>query len=275
MKRTGITMLRLIKVNLLRMLRQPLFWAAVCGIGLIRFVYTFGDTDVYRRVLTERSWRPDILYLAVMYGWGSSLLPYINLCLAALPAILLYIQDDRSGRMSVLLPRTGWGCYALAQAFSAAGGAFLCMLGGNLLFFLVGHFGMGLPIGSSCSVGINSSLLEAGNYWGGLLVYEAMNGILAAFLTLLASAVAGVVRDAQFVVILPMILQFFFTYSWADFTLTVGLPKWTSPKFVYMFGWSPFRKDGLKLGFALGHMFLTALAVSLLLYVLIRRRYRR
>lgn len=46
------------------------------------------------------------------------------------------IQDDRSGRMSVLLPRTGWGGYALAQAFSAAGGAFLCMLGGVLLFYI-------------------------------------------------------------------------------------------------------------------------------------------
>ncbi|MCM1192207.1 MAG: hypothetical protein NC123_12970 [Butyrivibrio sp.] len=272
MKMTGI---RLFKVNLLRMVRQPLFWGAAFGIGLIRFVYTFGDPEIYRMVLTERFWQLDMLYLTLSYGWSTSLLPYINLCLAALPAVLLYIQDDRSGRMSVLLPRVGWGRYALSQAFSAAGGAFFCMLGGDVLFFLAGHFGVGLPVGSSCSAEVTCSLLEAGNYWGGLLVYEAMNGMHGAFLTLLASAVAGLVRDAQFVVILPMILQFFFTYSWAVFTLTAGLPIWLSPKFVYEFGWSPIRTDGLMLGFALGHLLLTALIVSLLLYVLIRRRYRR
>ncbi len=266
------SILRLLGVNLSRMLRRPLFWLASAGVGIVKFVCVFGNSEVYRDVLIKRTWNSDLFYLSVMYSWGRSILPYIGLCLAALPVVLLYIQDDKSNRMCLVLPKSGVGGYALAQAFSVLLGSFLCMMCGIFLFYLAGHFGVGLPLAGETarrSLGYDRCL------YGHLLYAECMDGLKAAFLALLSALVAYLVRNAQFVTILPMIFNFFFTYDWDGFLFTVGLPLVFSPKRIYDYWWTIYESELRSLGLAVFHVCLTALGTAAVLWLLLRSRKGR
>lgn len=273
-KKTG----NLLYASMVRVLQQPWFYLCVAGITLLKFICAFSEETNFISIFVENNRTIGIFYLIDRYNWDApsvTYLYYITVCLAAFPVIANYIQDEKNNRMSSLLPRAGYESYGVAQVFTAFIGSFLCMFLGDNLLAAIGHWIIGLPFFHT-SPWESSDFLESGRYVAWWLLRELQYGLNASFLAVLSLAVSFVVRDTQFVTILPMILQFFFIFPWQQL-MNIGCPAWLQPMYIYMMNvWTPqgYWSDTAQIVYVVVFTLIVGVLVSWLFCRMLRRRMR-
>lgn len=231
-----IRLMRMCGEETRRILLQPWFYLCVAGVFLIRFMGCFCSEyyDVFF-VENDRSLSMLGVYIACS---DDSYLGYASFCLCAFPVVGNFVQDYKSKRFPVLLPRIGKWSYAGAQVFVTIAAAAFCMFFGDVLCIIFGCFGMGLPF---CKTPFTSEvLLQQEHYVLFFLFHEVQYCMQASFFALLTLASSIIIRDEKFIVTLPMIFRYFITcffnhesFSW--------LPVLLSPKQIYYFNYGLFQ----------------------------------
>lgn len=259
--------------ELVRVMMQPWCWIAVFGCTVLKFVCVFGTSDTYNLVFEQGIRSSALLNLSYVNAWDS-FLSYVPFCLCAFPFVGNVIQDEKCNRMTFLLLRTGCWNYAVVQVMVTFLGAFFCKMFGDILFLLVGHFGVGLSLfGSGINAFTASNLMEGQHMFGFMVATELQTCMQVVFYSLLAMMVSFVVKDMQFVTVLPMVFLYFTMYFFTSEVLPI--PKWMDPKGIYMHNWGMFAGDDIaQCLYASFFSVLTAVITSVFLYFMLKRQVR-
>lgn len=261
----------MLRQELIRMLTQPWCFIALAGCVVIKFVCVFGTGDTYQ-IVFERNIRSMELITLAFFGW-ESFLAYVPFCLCAFPCVGSVIQDSRYNRMNFFLPRCGCLRYAAVQVTVVFLTAFSCMVLGDCIFMLVGHFGLGLPFGAE-KLGISNTFLAENYPFAFWIVLEIQRGMQAVFYALIAMIVSFWVKDMQFVTILPMVFLYFTTYFLT--AAAVPIPRLLGPKEIYMYNWGAFAgNDIAQVSYAVFFTVMTALLTTVILYTILKRQVRK
>ena len=252
----------MLKQEFVRVLIQPWFWIAALGGAVLQFVCMLGNGEVYQMVFRQGVRSVSVCYMMDLAYW-ESFLAYVPFCLYAFPFVGSVIQDDKYNHMDMLLLRSGRLTYAFVQTVVTFLGAFFCLAAAEMLFMLVVHFGLGLQFYDS-----------VGPYMAGnLLAMSIQMGMQASFYAIAAMMVSYIVKDMQFVTVVPMVLLYFTMY-FLNASAT-PLPKCVDPKGIYMHNWGMFTgDDAAQCIYAVFFTVMVVFVAGFFLYFILKRRVR-
>lgn len=203
----------MIRAELRRVFVQPWFWLAIPIIALIKFAQTF-CTEQFNEifVLHRKVWSVLRLYTTD----HNTFLTYVAFCLCVFPVAGNFVQDYKSNRLSSLLLRSSYLEYAFTQVIVTVIISSLCMFLGDCICIITGCVGLKLPFATDYIMGIyaegQNDLLATGHPYLYFFFWELRYCSQVAFFAELTLLVSIFVRDAQFIVIFPMIAKYFFWY---------------------------------------------------------------
>lgn len=255
--------------ELYRIFVQPWFYLATILTAFFKFISVFGEAAVYETVFEMGNHSVNLLNIVVQNTWSNGFLSYIVLALCAFPVVGNYVQDIKTERITIVLPRMGFGGYAVCVSGVVCMAAFLCVVLGDCILYGVGHFCLRLPFYDPLDAQfVTSDLLENGHFLLFFFVTEILNGMQGAFLSLLVFAISFWIKDVQILTVLPMILWFLFVY-W-----TANLPSLINPKQIYWYTFAPsVWSDGFKAFYAILITVLVVAFDSFLLYQILKKQY--
>lgn len=265
-----IRMLNIIYSECMRIFKQPIIWIAIVGIAIIRFVTGFSGPDVCKLIF-EFGIKEESL-LCIDYMWGrASFLSYGAFGLAALPVVGNYLEDYKSGRLSMVLTRLGKRQYVFMRIIMVVLIVSICMFMGNIIYMLAGHYLIGLPYASERENMVNSNLLADGQMFAFWFVTEVQNCMQASFYAFISLGLSLFIKDSQFIIVLPMILRYFFVFLWNELNIS-WLPTWLSPRAIYLHNNGIFTgNDIAQCLYSVVFTICIAISVAWLLYIRMRK----
>lgn len=260
--------LNIIYSECIRIFRRPLIWGAIIGIAIIKLVSGLSGPSVYELIF-EMGIREESL-LNIDHVWGRhTILSFVTYALAALPVVGSYLEDYKSGRLNIVLSRISKVQYIVMRVVMVVLIASMCMLMGNILYMLAGHYLLGLPYAREGDNPVLSSLLTEGRVFLFWFVTEIQNCMQASFYALISLGVSFYIRDSQFITVLPMILRYFFDCFWNEYTMT-WLPKWLSPRAIYIYA-AGLNDDIIQCVYSVAFTACIAVSIAWLMYIRLRK----
>jgi hypothetical protein len=262
--------------EVMRVISQPWIWLSVFLICGVDFLVIFSSPQVYQLLVNGHKADLDMLSLFYMNRW-ENFISFTRVSICGFPFIAHYIQDTKSRKIENILLRTKSWRYAAASVLVVVLGSFSCLFLGNLLFYLISHYGVGIALWhNSSSSFVTSILLEAGHRKLFFLVDLARESLLGAFYSLIAFGVSIFVSNVSFVTVLPTVL-FYFNLFMVN-ALFLPIPMWLDPREIFLGDWGAalFHGDDIKQCICAGtYLLVFMILTAVLLYGKIVGRVRK
>ncbi|MGN0297823.1 MAG: hypothetical protein ACI4C1_01335 [Lachnospiraceae bacterium] len=266
---------------------QPWFWIAILLVGAVQFFnLIYGESGsgfMYESMGMDAFRQYSIIYLSVMFA-DLSYFSWARYCICAFPVVAIFARDIKQKRLTFILPRSGYFSYAVAKVVTTLVGAFLCMFLGDMLFYVVAHWGLDMPFTREnyvLSDGIvnHLSLSQNGLQVVFLFAIELNHGLEAAYYALLTLVISYWIQENHFLSVMPLLLRFIISYYMPYFDSNWDLlwTRYIHPVPIYRYlGWGLFQEDALpQLGYAFVYTMVLAILVILFLYLMLKRRGKR
>jgi hypothetical protein len=265
---------RVLYSQILRVVTQPWYWICAAATGIILLLEMIGCDDNYKYFFeygTEFSLLSYSFLSRLDSFWG-----FLAFCFCSFPVTNLYIQDYRNNRLSSILTRQSTGNYAAVQIIVTVLGTAACMFLGSVIFMALGHWGLHLSwVREGSEVFVDGLLLESGHKFAFWLTTQIQFCMMAAFCGLCSLLVSILIKDSQFVIVFPMIVQYFLMFFLKNGIIT-WLPSAIAPGNVYMYNNGLFLGDEIKQClYSVAYTIIAAAVAGILFYAGLRRQKGR
>lgn len=226
----------MIRSETMRLIRKITFWLMAISIGIVKFIAIFAEDETTCRQIFVNNLQEifTVFDMTSNFEWGG----YVGLavpCLCAFAVAGSILEDMEYQRYEYILPRSGLWKYIFSKIAAIFFAGSLCMLVGDLIYWLMGHFVAGLdyfPTIEEASYMYIDPMLKDGHFFTYQFLYEIRFCCFGVFISLITLLAALLIRNKKFVVVLPIVFMYLIMYVIQPNEITY-FTIWFAPKIVY------------------------------------------